>query len=248
MQASGAGWGHMHCLGPMRVGAQGDMQPTCCLPLVAAWAPFPSLLLCPSPAAARSYNKVNNEPACLSKTLLTTTLRQKLGFKGFVATDCDGELLAAAPCLWLFGGMAGVSGGGQQLSYGCTVCQPAFGSVYLGRVSLCSLGGAKTCSLLPLCTLPPTAADQPHCSTTPLAALEGYAKPAPEGMGYGDLRSISAQALRAGSDQACKVGSGHFRAAAAMPCDWLWHAACCHCRLSKTSAVSPTAGPRNGAA
>jgi len=40
----------------------------------------------------RSYNKVNNEPACLSRTLLTTVLREQLGFKGFVATDCDGAL------------------------------------------------------------------------------------------------------------------------------------------------------------
>lgn len=69
--------------------------------VVAAWAPLPQPAVLPT--ATRSYNKVNNEPACLSKSLLTATLRQKLGFKGFVATDCDGALLAAASCLWLLG-------------------------------------------------------------------------------------------------------------------------------------------------
>ncbi|PRW34064.1 putative beta-D-xylosidase 7 [Chlorella sorokiniana] len=92
------------------------------------WLPFESCVRAGAAAIMCSYNKVNNEPACLSKTLLTTVLRQQLGFKGFVATDCD--------------------------------------------------------------------------------ALEGYAKPAPEGMGYGDLRTISVQALRAGSDQACKKWTG----------------------------------------
>lgn len=44
----------------------------------------------PLPLPPLSYNKVNNEPACLSNTLLNKVLRQQLGFKGFVATDCDG--------------------------------------------------------------------------------------------------------------------------------------------------------------
>ena len=35
-----------------------------------------------------AYNRVNGEPACGSKTLLTETLRKKWGFRGHVVSDC----------------------------------------------------------------------------------------------------------------------------------------------------------------
>ena len=35
-----------------------------------------------------AYNRVNGEPACGSKTLLTDTLREKWGFQGHVVSDC----------------------------------------------------------------------------------------------------------------------------------------------------------------
>lgn len=38
--------------------------------------------------------QVNGLPACLSTSLLTTELRGRLGWKGFVSTDCGGEARA----------------------------------------------------------------------------------------------------------------------------------------------------------
>lgn len=35
-----------------------------------------------------AYNRVNGEPACGSKTLLTNTLREKWGFQGHIVSDC----------------------------------------------------------------------------------------------------------------------------------------------------------------
>lgn len=119
-----------------------------------------------SAAAATAPMQVNGFPACLSKPLLTDTLRTAVGFKGFVSTDCKGA--------WWKGVMGPGAVAEGPPPAGC----PA------GLLDL----------LLPAPLLP--------------AALDGYATARPAGMGYGTLRTVSAAAIKAGSDLSCQNFAG----------------------------------------
>lgn len=64
-----------------------------------------------------------------------------------------------------------------------------------------SLSGLPHTRLTPVPCSPCTPAPSP-------AALDGYAKPRPDGMGYASLRTVSAAAIKAGSDLACQNFDG----------------------------------------